>query len=1076
MASWFGRPGLGSGLGHSLGRVGGSVASLPAHLSDFTRGVLRKGTQKLPDLPDSGRTETEAIRATGPPEKERPATPARRDTATLRESLEEGDTRLASLQEEGSHLREALEPQRQRARAAPVVDPNTLDAGTQLESEGSQLKGIEGHLEEETQHPPRTTEEQKQRKALKLGTEKTIPLTERLDEPDEDETGPRTQTIQPQDWESQGLPARLASAASVQDAGGLQQQLQASALERERVLAVFDEKLRENSHLKRAYHTMMDLLVAKEAELAKLRGESQTRRPRSDSGGEDMFREAIRHLSRLVRAKDIEIGALSQKCQTLLTIWQTSDAGHEVRGVDANQLEELLRERGTLKQRVNVLEEWQRLVLTEVHHLQRESSQLQKELPPLEARALVDSEEKRRRQMHSAAPFPRPRGDATQLRLLGKRLAQMQLGLEQLCNAKEVLLGPPALTSPQPPAASSRTCEAAGSQEAIKSEAPGESSKGPPAEVEALRRATEEKDAAIRSLQEETQRLSEAMAATSERERERHAQTDSEIQRLKEKQEALQNTLEDRELLIEAQREEFLSLRETLTTQASENELLRQAVTNLKERIVHLEADACQVKRENAKLLERSREKDTENQALQETNRRLSTMLREKEFECVSVKKKALAFECLLREKEEGRAGELSQLLNAVTSMQEKSIVFQHERDEAALALRQERVEKCALREEVRLLRDKGARLGQELGRSRTQASECEDWHLRAARLAEDRAAQLRRKVTALEERLLSSSHAMQKASQRAAARVGSLQEQLTAVTQQKEETALQLSASREAEKQQAGALANLKVVLAEWMQKADGLEGKLRSLQGRLERAQAASRLQEEQIGGLQRQDEARREVLEDVQKKWTDLVSTLEGKADKALLRKLFTDALQSARHERREAFRRMGSTLGVEREAMEQLLQEEQGGLTGWVTGRLGSRSAPDTPPPRRPNQQSELKSSFSELFVNFLEAESQGASPPRQLPAQPRKRPGAPARKTLPKNVPALLRTALAATPRRSDGNPCSPAVSLIDPPGPGTGGSGHLLLDAVTDVVPTGTPWLLPPAKSAAGLLQGLSKP
>ncbi|KJD24919.1 hypothetical protein TM43_08655, partial [Campylobacter jejuni subsp. jejuni] len=247
--------------------------------------MLRKGTQKLPDLPDSGRTETEAIRATGPPEKERPATPARRDTATLRESLEEGDTRLASLQEEGSHLREALEPQRQRARAAPVVDPNTLDAGTQLESEGSQLKGIEGHLEEETQHPPRTTEEQKQRKALKLGTEKTIPLTERLDEPDDDETGPRTQPIRPQDWQSQGLPARLASAASVQDAGGLQQQLQASALERERVLAVFDEKLRENSHLKRAYHTMMDLLVAKEAELAKLRGESQTRRPRSDSGG-----------------------------------------------------------------------------------------------------------------------------------------------------------------------------------------------------------------------------------------------------------------------------------------------------------------------------------------------------------------------------------------------------------------------------------------------------------------------------------------------------------------------------------------------------------------------------------------------------------------------------------------------------------------------------------------------------------------------------------------------------------------------------------------------------------------------
>nr|XP_044603475.1 thyroid receptor-interacting protein 11-like [Equus asinus] len=262
--------------------------------------------------------------------------------------------------------------------------------------------------------------------------------------------------------------------------------------------------------------------------------------------------------------------------------------------------------------------------------------------------------------------------------------------------------------------------------------------------------------------------------------------------------------------------------------------------------------------------------------------------------------------------------------------MQEKTILFQQERDEVVLTLKQEQGENCALREEVHLLRDKEVHLSQELRKSWTQASEDEDSHLRAAGLAEGRAAQLRRKVTMLEEKLLSSSHAMQKVSQQASALAGSLQEQLNAVTKQKEETVPQLSASREAEKQYTGALADLKLVLAEWIEKADGLEGNRMSLHGWLEKAPAASRLQEEQIGELHQQNEARQEMLEDVQKKWTDLVSTLEGKADKALLRKLSMDAFQTARHERREAFRRMGSTLGVEREEMENCCRKSQAAL--------------------------------------------------------------------------------------------------------------------------------------------------
>lgn len=47
-------------------------------------------------------------------------------------------------------------------------------------------------------------------------------------------------------------------------------QLQVYALEREQMLAVLDEKTRENSHLTRENFRMIDIIVAKEADLVKL--------------------------------------------------------------------------------------------------------------------------------------------------------------------------------------------------------------------------------------------------------------------------------------------------------------------------------------------------------------------------------------------------------------------------------------------------------------------------------------------------------------------------------------------------------------------------------------------------------------------------------------------------------------------------------------------------------------------------------------------------------------------------------------------------------------------------------------
>ncbi|XP_058424851.1 thyroid receptor-interacting protein 11-like [Diceros bicornis minor] len=1145
MASWFG--GLGSGLGHSLGQVGGSVASLTGHISNFTKDVLRKGREKAEESPDSGRTEMEDVQAIVASE-ERLRTQALRKAEIVQQTVEEKDTRLASMREENSHLKEALERLREQTGTAPVVDPKTLDRVTRLESEVSQLMVIKGHLEEEVKHHQKMSEEQNQRKTqllrtlqeqkqemdelkyqheqmhmkhtqlfsakdeeiknlqntikqikthlpektqhmqikhseicqvakgqslsvqngsekhdlrkveterlgkgrkeqeweMKLRTEKTIPLTEQIDQPYKDEIGQLTQIIQQKELEVQGLHARIAS----------------------------DEKVRENSNLKREYHKMMDILVAKEADLVKLQDENTKRSTRFESSGQDMFRETVQNLSHIIRAKDMEIAALNQKCQTLWTILQTSSTGGEVGGVTVNQLEELLQERDTLQQQVSLMEGWTHQVMTAVRNMQRESAQLQKELPQLQARVLMDGDNKSQLRMTSTDRIQNYKEEEIQVIHLAKKLARMQLSLEQLCNARDVLLGPLDLTAPQPPTTSSLTSESANSLKAARSDAVSESCKALPEEIEELRRSTEEKEATIRSLQEENQRLSAAIAATSELDRKQREETDSEIQQLREKQDVLQNFLQEKELLVNAKSEELLSLSENYTTEVKENELLRQAVTNLKERISRFEVDLHKVKQENEKILERSREKETENQALQETNMRLSMMLREKEFESAAVKKKALALERLLKEKEQGQAGELNQLLHAVTSMQEKTVLFQQERDEVVLALKQQQMENCALQNEVHHLRDNELHLHQELERSHNQALESEDAHLREVLVAEDRAAQLRKRVTTLEEKLLLSSQATQKASHQARVQAESLQEQLNVVTKQKDETALQLSVSQEQEKQYARALANLKMALAEWMEKADHLEGKLMTLQGRLEKANAVLDLKEEQIGEFKKQNEVQQEMLDEVQKKWMNLVSSMEGKVEKVLVRKLFLDYFQTPKHERQEVLRLIGSTLGMKREEMERLIQEEQGGLTRWMTGWLGSRSVPSTP--LTPNQQSELNGSFSELFVKFLETESHVAFPPQKLSAQDRKHLDAPRREKLAKNVPARLNTTLGSTPRKSDVTACSTAVSLIDPPGPGTGGSGHLLLNTVTDVVPTCTPLLLSPAKSAAVAQKDLS--
>ncbi|NWS73036.1 TRIPB protein, partial [Crotophaga sulcirostris] len=946
---------------------------------------------------------------------------------------------------------------------------------------------------------------------IKLLNEKNVSLSQQIDQLSKDEVGKLTRIIQEKDLEIKALNARVASASYRQDVLSLQQQLQAYVIEREQVLAVLSEKTRENSQLKTEYRNIMDMVAAKEAALVRLQEENQKLSNRSENSSQDMSRETIQNLSRIIREKDIEIDALSQKCQTLLTVLQTSSTGADngSGGVNSNQFEELLQERDKLKQQVKKMEEWKQQVITTVQNMQHESAHLQEELHKLQAQISVESDSNSKLQVDYNGLIQSYEHNEKKLKSFSQELAQVQHSIGQLHNTKDLLLSKLDLVAPSV-AAASPVSQLSGIQYSAP-EVLSDESKILQKELEQLKKKLQESDSTIRTLQENNQRLSDSVATASEIERKNQEGTESELRQIKEKHDVLQKLLREKDILIKSKSDQLLSVSENLSNKENENEVLKQAVTNLKERNLILEMDIRKLKEENENIVARCREKETEFRALQETNMQFSMMLKEKEFESHSMKEKALAFEKLLKEKEQGKTGELNQLLNEVRSMQEKAVTFQQERDQVMVALKQKQMESSSLQSELQHLREKEQRLNQELERLRNHLLEMEDSYTREALAAEDREVKLRKKVSVLEEKLVSSSTAVENASHQASLQVESLQEQLNLVSKQRDETVLQLTISQDQVKQYALSLANLQMVLEqfqqeekamystelekhqkqaeEWRKKAENLEEKVASLQESLEDANAAldaaARLteqldiKEEQIEELKKEGEIRREMLEDVQNKLMNLMNSTEGKVDKVLMRNLFVGHFHTPKNKRPEVLRLMGSILGIKKEELDQLLSEDQRGVTRWVTGWLGggagSKSVPNTP--LRPTHQNIFNSSFSELFVKFLETESRPSLPPPKLSVHditPLGAAGIGKTSSTPSGS-QMQDSAVLGTSRRPDANPFlaprSAAVPLITP----ATSSGHLLMKPISDALPTFTPLPVSPDASAGAVLKDLLK-
>uniref|UniRef100_A0A1A8G870 Thyroid hormone receptor interactor 11 n=4 Tax=Nothobranchius TaxID=28779 RepID=A0A1A8G870_9TELE len=944
--------------------------------------------------------------------------------------------------------------------------------------------------------------------------ERNLSLTKQLDQlaVSRDEVGKLSQMIRQKDLEIQALHARVSMGGGhSQDVLYLQQQLQALAVEREQMLAVLNEKTRENSQLRSDYHRLMDIVAGKEAALVKLQQENQRLSNMSDpSGSQEMFKETIQNLSRIIREKDIEIDALTQKCQTLVTVLQASggEPGASSGGVSSNQFEELLQERDTLKQQVKKMEEWKQQVITTVKNMQHESAQLHEELIKLQSQVSADSDCSSKLSVDYARLIQSYEQKEKRLGGLSLELAQVQQTISQLSTTKDVLLGKLDGVAQTPEIAATQLGD-----RSLTAEVPS-----PPIasllnddtfqkELEKLQAQLAEKENLIRTLQENNHRLSNSASAS---ENEQRSQAE-EVRLLRERLESLQRSVREKDLLIKSKGDQLIHVSEALRNRDNDNEVLKQAVTNLKERALILEIDSKKLKEENELVAARSREKESEFRALQETNMQVSLLLREKEFELSAISEKAATVERMLTDKETGNSGELNQLLNELKSMQEKAVMFQQERDQMMMALKQKQMETTAVQAELQHVRDKEQRLNLELERLRNHLLEMEDSYTRDAIAAEDRETELRRKVALLDDKLTSSSNAVENASQQANMQVESLQEQLSVVVKQRDDTLLQLRTSQEQANQYAVSLSNLQMVLEqfqqeekamysaeleklkkekeEWKRKALLLEDQASALQMNLDEANAAlesaSRLtdqidqKEEQIEELKRQVDLRQEMLEEAQRKLMNLLNSTEGKIDKVLMRNLFLGYFHTPKAKRADVLRLTGSVLGLSREEVDKMLEEDaRRGVSGWMSSWLGGRGAQSVPnTPQRPSSDQGLNSSFSEMFVRFLETESTPSLPAPKLPVHDIKPLSAAPRGR--SSTSASTAAAAAASSRRAGDSspflaPRSAAVPLLARSGPG-GSGGHLLMKPISDALPTFTPVPVSAEASAGAVLKDLLK-
>lgn len=742
------------------------------------------------------------------------------------------------------------------------------------------------------------------------------------------------------------------------------EQLKKAELEKERILCVLNEKTQECSSLKAEVHRLTAIVASEKQALLKLQHDNhELKRLQQDSLDPELTKEALQNLSRIIRDKDIEIEALKQKNDSLSSLIQQPSS------VSTEHLQSVMEECENLTKQLNICKAEQERYIKTCNSKEQECQKYLTEVQRLKSLLSCESEkyDVLQQQHNSVAQQYEEKQKSlinTQNEMIALKQRVTDLEQQQI-EIKEKY---------------SELLNKINSDVLIQVHRDEYNSKL--SEIESLRASSKEKDDLIHEkdcfIHELSQQIKKHKAALENQE-----QACSDQQR------------ENSDLLVQLN-----DVRNNLQKLQEEKETLNQ----------------------------RLNDKHAELVLQKEMNERLNMTINEKEFCIQSMGKKVTSLSQIIQGNISSSAEspyncDIDQILAESDLMYSKAEHFQRERDESLLSLSQSQHENQELKSEIQKLKSNEEHLKSELDRLRQHLLQIEENYTSEALRAEEREKELRNQLAELENRTRTKCPTVSDVSHEANIQIASLQEQLGMIANQRDRALAQVSALDDKVQQYVASLNNLQLVLEQMekghKQKIAQVEKKLLSkldkekeqcqkLEQELKMKQmqltessqaleAASRLseqldsKEEVITILRCELQKAESKVMTASEQIESIKSNTEGKVDRVVIKSLVLGYFSTPAGQKSEVVRLLARVLDFNQEEMEKAgiivtrtqRNMEQKGLFSSLFGRLPSLV--NSTQPRNIPQQPQPEKSFTSLFVQFLENESQPINP-IPLPAE------------------------------------------------------------------------------------------
>ncbi|GFO35555.1 thyroid receptor-interacting protein 11 [Plakobranchus ocellatus] len=599
----------------------------------------------------------------------------------------------------------------------------------------------------------------------------------------------------------------------------LEAELQNLRAEREQMVAVMTEKSRENSSLKSEVHRLMEVVSAGQSALAKLQGDNQSlqqqqqqqqqhqghlRGVAGDGDDDDMRREALTNMARLVRDRETEIEALKQKNETLLAVLQENGGGHDAQAEGAGtQVASLLQEKEQLTQQVAAMSAEREQLIACITQKHSEAVAYHGEVQRLLGVLADLTAAKDQAEADYAAIVPAFEDKSQALVSVQGELVQCKQKLSDL----EVRHG------------------------------------------ELIQRSS--------SLDSNTNRGGAAPELAS---------LEEELERLRSSEAELSLSLSQRDEKVHSLSQQVKVLEEDIIQKETECAHLRKQVENSKFQLTGLMSEIADVRAERDSLQHKVKQQDSESASLHEQVSRLFSECQGKDTELTSLREQVTSLTSRLEQQGSGgntdrdeETGQLARLVREYESLSAQAMQLQQERGHHA-AVAEQRTRECQqLQAEVEHWKEKEVKQNKELQRLREHLIEIEDGYTKEALESEEREKNLRNRLAVAEEELSSSSSHIELASMESRRQVESLQAQVHHASAQRDAAYSQVASSQEQVRQLSQSLANLQLVLEQFQREKDS------AVAAETERLQIVCNKLKEQVASQKKELEDTRADLAD-------------------------------------------------------------------------------------------------------------------------------------------------------------------------------------------------------------------